>query len=138
MEAALSPDVVLHSPVLSTPFVGREAVSNLLIVVSETLEDLHDRHKMSDGEADVLIVSSRVRGVDLETVALSRYDDAGLVREITIFFRPLRAAMAFVAAASPLLATSRGRARLLRATSPSLRAMAAMVDAVTRRTLRFR
>jgi hypothetical protein len=137
IEASLSPDVVLHSPILSTPFEGRDAVTELLAVVSDVLEGLRYEHKMSDGDADVLVAASRVRGVDLESVALYRYDDAGLVREITIFFRPFRATAAFSAVASSPLATSRPRAGLLRAAAPSLRAMAAMVDALSRRTLRL-
>jgi hypothetical protein len=63
-----------------------------------------------------------VNGEPLEGVDLVRYDDAGLVKEVTVFMRPLRGIAAFADATGPKLADSAGKRVLLRvaAAPPSL------------------
>ena len=134
----LAPDVVLHSPILETPFEGRDVVANLLSVVNDVVDDMRYTHQMTDGQAEALMFRDRIRGEDLQGTLLVEFDDDGLIRTIDVFFRPLRAMAAFMSVASAPLALSPGRGRALRALSSVLPAVAAGVDGVARRNLRLR
>ncbi len=138
MEAALTPNVVLHSPILSTPFEGRDAVSELMAVVQEVVQDSHYTHQLADDEADVLIARGRIGTQELQNVVLLQFGQDGLIRDITVFFRPMAASAAFASAAGPRLAKSPARARLLRAGSPLLPAVVAVTDRVALRNVRLR
>src|SRR5256885_12575182 len=134
----LAPDVVLHSPILATPFEGRDAVADLLSVVNDAVEGMQYTNEMTDGRADALMFRDRVGGEDLQGTLLIAFDDDGLVRSIDVFFRPLRAIAAFMSATGPRLAKSPARARLVRLLSPVFPATVAGVDASARRNLRLR
>jgi hypothetical protein len=138
MEAALAPDVVLHSPILSAPFEGRDAVSELMAVVQEVVEDSRYTHHFTDGDADVLIARGRIGKQELQDVVLLQFGEDGLIRDITVFFRPMAALAAFASAAGPRLAKTPARARLLRAGSSVLPAVVAMTDSVALRNVRLR
>src|SRR3954466_15393700 len=82
MAEAMTPDVVLNSPILSTPFQGREAVVELLGVVLETLEDLRYTDDLSDGDVRILVFRSRIAGkVEAESVDIMRFAEDGRIRE---------------------------------------------------------
>jgi hypothetical protein len=134
----LAPSVVLHSPILSTPFEGRDAVAHLLSTVNGVVEDIRYTHQMTDGAKEALMFDSRIRGQELQATLLIEFDDEGLISDIDVFFRPLRAIAAFASAVGPLLAKSPGGARLMRVLSPMLPAMAASADFTSRRTIRLR
>ena len=138
VENLLAEDVVLHSPMLSAPFEGRPAVAPLLAVVRDGIEDFRITHQLSDGTDEILVFGGRIRGEELEASILLRFDDNGLVRDFTAFFRPLRALAEFAAVAGAPLAKSRPRGAFLRAMSPLLGLMAAQTDWISRRNLRMR
>ena len=133
----LAPDIVLHSPILSTPFRGRAAVAPLLAVVGEVVEDQVYTRKLVDGDTEILFSHGRVGDVELDAIVQARFDDAGLSRETTVMFRPLRAIAAFIDATGPKLAKSPGRARLLRAGGPGMRGFAALTDRLAERSIRM-
>src|SRR5829696_1082209 len=90
MAEAMTPDVVLNSPILRTPFQGREAVVELLQVVLDTLEDLRYTADVSDGDVRIMVFRSRIAGkVEAESIDIMRFAEDGRVREFTIMFRPL-------------------------------------------------
>jgi hypothetical protein len=134
----LAADVVLHSPILATPFEGRDAVAHLLSVVNDAVEDMRYTNQMADGSAEALMFRDRIGGQEIQGTLLIEFDDAGLIRTIDVFLRPLRAIAAFMSATGPGLARTPARARLVRLMSPVFPAAVAGVDAMARRNLRLR
>jgi hypothetical protein len=98
VSALLAPDVVFHSPVTHHPFIGRETVSALLTLVSQTFEDFRytDELEMDGGHA--LIFRARVGDRDLEGIDLLRFDDEGLIADFTVMIRPLSGLIPFAQA----------------------------------------
>jgi hypothetical protein len=137
LEEMLARDVVLHSPILSSAFTGRDAVAELLLVVHASIDDYRAVREIEDGDIEVAFMSGRVEGEALEAVVVTEFDE-NLASEIRVFFRPLRASAAFMNKAGPALATNPRRARFLRAVSPSLRGMAAATDLMAKRFIRLR
>src|SRR5256885_1744232 len=107
----LARDVVLHSPILATPFEGRDAVAHLLSVVNGAVEDMRYTNEMTDGTAEALMFRDRIGGQEIQGTLLIEFDDDGLIRTIDVFLRPLRAIAAFMSATGPQLAKSPARAR---------------------------
>lgn len=134
----LADDVELHSPILSQPFVGREAVCALLATARESFDDICHPRQMSDGEDEFLSFEGHVRGTAIEGAILIKFTGSGLIRDLTVFIRPLRATAAFAAAVGPALAISRRHAWYLRMGSPSFRAFAALTDGISSRSIALR
>lgn len=93
--AALSPDVVLHSPVTFKPFEGRDAVRVLFGILFKTFEDFRyvNEFEAADG-AHVLHFRTRVGDREVEGIDMVRFDEAGLIDDFTVMVRPLSAALA--------------------------------------------
>jgi len=90
MGEAVTPDVVLNSPILTTPFRGREAVMELFEAVIDTLEDIRYTADLADDDTRIMVFRSRIAGkVEAESVDVMRFAEDGRVREFTIMFRPL-------------------------------------------------
>src|SRR3954462_11475370 len=86
----LTPDVVLNSPILSTPFVGREAVLELFIVIHDTLEDIRYTVDMADGDLPFLSWHTRIGTTEMQGADILRLDEDGRIAGFTVFFRPLK------------------------------------------------
>ncbi len=96
LEAAtvtLREDVVLHSPILFRGFEGREIVTQVLTQVAATLEDFHYTDELADESTVVLRFKARVGDRELEGIDF--LDEGGLVKELTVFMRPMSALTAF-------------------------------------------
>jgi hypothetical protein len=106
---ALSPDVLLHSPILGVPFVGIDEASDLFAVLLEKVWPLTYLDEIP-GDPHVLHFAGEVKGEKLEGIDLLRFDDQGRVNELTVFFRPLAAVAAFLGATGPTLGRRRGGA----------------------------
>lgn len=87
--AALSPDVVLHSPVTFSPFEGREAATAVLRVVFDVFEDFRYTDELTSGRTTALAFTARVGDRQLEGVDLLRDADDGSIADLTVFVRPL-------------------------------------------------
>jgi SnoaL-like domain len=94
-KATLRQDVVLHSPILFRGFEGREVVLQVLTHVIATLEDFRYTDELADERTVVLRFEARVGDRELEGIDFLELDDDGLVRELTVFMRPLSAVTAF-------------------------------------------
>jgi SnoaL-like protein len=117
-------DVVLHSPLISAPFEGREEVA----LVFRTLAD------------EVLAFKGSVKGTAVEGVDLMKIDEGGKIREITVFLRPLPGTTAIAKFLAPRLA---GRDNRLKGTfagmgTRPLSGMAKLFDAIGSRDVRTR
>lgn len=106
----LSPDVVINSPITdSFHFHGREDGVALLKIVRETMEDLEHYELLGAEDVWIQRFRVRVRGRLLEGMDLLRFDEAGKVREMTVFVRPLPGLAALAAAVVPPVGSHRGR-----------------------------
>jgi hypothetical protein len=118
LERSLADDVVLRSPIFSVPFEGKAESVRLFAALYEVLGEMT---YLLD-EPGVFVWRTDVGGEPLEGVDLVTYDEDGLVKEVTVFMRPLRGIAAFADATGPKLAESPGKRVLLRvaAAPPSL------------------
>jgi len=98
MVAALSDDVVFHSPITFKPFEGREAVGALLGVVMGTFEDFSYTDELDSDGAKALVFQARVGDRQVEGLDLLRFDAEGRIEDFTVMVRPLSAAMALAEA----------------------------------------
>jgi hypothetical protein len=108
--ALLAEDVVFRSPVVFTPYRGRDAVGTILHAVSEVFEDFrYVREVGAAGEPDhVLVFHARVGGLEIEGIDLLHTAADGQVDELTVMVRPLKAALALAEAMQAKLAAAQG------------------------------
>lgn len=93
--ATLRADVVLHSPILFRGFEGREVVMQVLTHVAATLEDFRYTDELAEDGVVVLRFKARVGDRELEGIDFLELDEQGLVKELTVFMRPMSALTAF-------------------------------------------
>jgi hypothetical protein len=106
----LAPDVVINSPITDRfAFRGREDGVALLMLVLDTMEDLEHHELLGTGDVWTQRFRVRVRGRLLEGVDMLRFDEAGRVRELTVFVRPMPGLAAFAAAVAPRAGRRRSR-----------------------------
>jgi len=104
---AFAEDAVLHSPVQFKPFEGRAAITQLLQILVEVFEDFRYTEQMeSDKGALGLVFQARIGSREVEGLDLLRFNDDGLISEVTVMVRPLSAVEALLAAVGPRLASS--------------------------------
>jgi ketosteroid isomerase-like protein len=115
LAALLDPDVVLRSPVTTRfAFVGRDEVIELLAHALDLAEDVTYTAELHGDRVEGVVWSGRFGGRQVEESMLFRLGDDGLIREITVFVRPLAGVANFAAVLAPRLARSRaGRGRAL-------------------------
>jgi hypothetical protein len=94
-KATLREDVVLHSPILFRGFEGREIVIQVLTHVAATLEDFRYTDELAGDGSVVLRFKARVGDRELEGIDFLELDEQGLVKELTVFMRPMSALTAF-------------------------------------------
>jgi SnoaL-like domain len=112
MGEAVTPDVVLNSPILTTPFEGREAVMELFEVVLGTLEDIEYTSDLADADTRIMVFRSRIAGkVEAESIDIMRMAEDGRIREFTIMFRPLVATTTLASELGKRLGARRARWR---------------------------
>jgi SnoaL-like domain len=94
--ALLAEDVVFHSPVVHTPYQGRDAVAPILHAVSQVFEDFRYTGEIGGPDADshVLVFRTRVGDREIEGIDLLHTGADGLVDELTVMVRPLSGALA--------------------------------------------
>lgn len=89
--------VVLHSPIAFKPYEGREMVAKIVTIVASIFEDFAFQHEIG-AEADdyrVLMFDARVGDLAIQGCDFLRTDGDGLIDELTVMLRPLRAVQAF-------------------------------------------
>lgn len=140
LTALMAPDVVLRSPIINTPFEGREAVSELYATIIERFTTYRYTHELEGDGVQMLLASGKLRGVDLTTVVALRVNADGLIEEFTIVIRPLAGVIAFLVELGPPIARRRGRwhALALRLISPPLPLIAKLVDLLAPRLIKLR
>lgn len=134
---ALAPDVVVYSPVLRNPLVGREPATELFSVLFACLRDFEIVHEMANDDADVFFWSAVAGGRRIEVADLIRFDASGNLCEIRVLIRPLVDIGACAAVVGPPLARKRGRTRglLVRLLTIPLRLVLTLADVIASRLL---
>ena len=86
---ALSPDVVFRSPVVYKPYEGRELVSVVLGAAVRVFEDFEYVRRIESDDRVALIFKARVGDREVDGLDLLRFDDDGLITELTVMVRPM-------------------------------------------------
>jgi len=95
VSSLLAEDVEFHSPVTFHPYVGREDVTRLLEIVSQTFENFRYTDELSVDGVEMLVFRAAIGDRELEGVDLLRFDDDGLICDFTVFVRPLSGLVPF-------------------------------------------
>jgi hypothetical protein len=134
---ALAEDLVVYSPVLTKPFVGRILAIELFSALFASIGDFRIRDELVSDGTSVFCWEADFRGRTIEGVDVVRMNAQGLVQEIRVLIRPLINIAIFGRALGPPLAAKRSSARsyLVRALNAPLKPLFAMVDATASRLL---
>jgi hypothetical protein len=128
---ALGPDVRLNSPIIESPFVGRDAVGDLYEVLFDALGPVTITSELPAEEGTtVFFWRADLDGRTIDGTDVVRRASDGSVAEITVFIRPLVGIGAFAEAVGPPLAARLGKTRgvLLRILSAPLVLFLFVVD----------
>lgn len=92
----LAPDAVFRSPAVFKPYHGRQAVVFLLSQVIQVFGNLTYIHVYANEQNGVVMqfettVSGSDKPLFVEGVDIFQLNDEGLIREMTVMIRPLRA-----------------------------------------------
>jgi limonene-1,2-epoxide hydrolase len=98
--ALFSDDVVFRSPVVHSPYQGRDQTMALLQAVSQVFEDFrYTREIGAPGAADsALVFQARVGDRELEGCDFIHVNDDGLIDELFVMVRPATGLMALAEA----------------------------------------
>lgn len=107
--ALLAEDVVFRSPVVFTPYQGREVVGLILQAVFRVFQDFrYTREIGAEGAADhALNFEARVGDIQLEGIDLLHTAPDGSVDELVVMVRPIKAVFAVAEAMKAELDASR-------------------------------
>jgi hypothetical protein len=130
--ASFAEDIVLHSPILSSPFEGRETAGQLYEALLEALTDVEITERFSGPTGDVFLWHAMSATRPVEGLDVVRLDSNGRVAEITVMMRPFPGIAAFVAGAAEPMARRRRPAlrRVARPIGAALIPLFALLDRV--------
>ncbi len=136
---ALSPEIVLHSPVVRTPFRGLPAARELYGVLFETFGEVEFIDELTDTDSHAFFWRANVAGRVIEGADRLRYDERGKIAEITVLIRPLVDIAAFASAIGPPLAARKSptRGALARVLTLPLKGILSITDAVASRLIQL-
>jgi hypothetical protein len=98
VEATLAEDVVFTSPVAFKPYAGKAITAAILRGVGRVFEDFRYVREIEDGPHSALVFETRVGDVSLNGCDFITTNDDGLISELTVMVRPLKAAQALAEA----------------------------------------
>ena len=94
VEKLLADDVVFTSPVAFKPYPGKSITAAILRGVSRVFTDFHYLREINDGQDTALIFEAQVGDVTVNGCDFITVNDDGLISELTVMVRPLKAAHA--------------------------------------------
>ena len=92
MDAAieqLADDVTFSSPVVFKPYEGKAVVGVILQAVGQVFEDFSYESEVNDGDRTVLVFNAKVGDKSVQGADFLRFNDDGLVQELTVMVRPM-------------------------------------------------
>nr|WP_090346243.1 nuclear transport factor 2 family protein [Mycolicibacterium malmesburyense]CRL78818.1 NADH:flavin oxidoreductase [Mycolicibacterium malmesburyense] len=95
MMALCRDDVVFRSPVVFTPYRGKEALRQILAAVMEVFDDFGYVREIGapDAQDHALVFQAKVGDKDVEGCDFIRTDEDGAISELTVMVRPLSATL---------------------------------------------
>ncbi len=98
--ALLREDVVFRSPVVFTPYEGRDALRLILGAVIEVFEDFRYIREIGadDARDHALVFEARVGDKHLQGCDFIHVDEDGAIDEFTVMVRPMQAMLALAEA----------------------------------------
>lgn len=96
--ACLAPDVVFRSPVVFSPYRGREAVGAILRAVMRVFEDFRYAGELASATQGALVFTARVGDRAVDGIDLGTVNADGLVSELAVFIRPMSGLVALAEA----------------------------------------
>ena len=104
----LREDVVFRSPVVFTPYQGRESLRRILEAVVTVFEDFRYVREIGadDARNHALVFQARIGDKQLEGCDFIQLDDQGAISDLTVMVRPLSAALALADAMRAQLTAS--------------------------------
>ena len=87
----LTDDVVIRVAVHDAPMQGRPVAEFLFGVLAVELAQPQVTDEIVEGPSAVVMFDTEIRGQAAQGLNVVRHDDAGLVADLTVFFRPLPA-----------------------------------------------
>lgn len=96
--ASLAEDVVFQSPVVFAPYRGRAAVGGLLRCAMRVFEDFQYTAELHGAPQTALAFTARVGDKQIEGIDLGTVGPDGKVTHLTVYVRPMSAAMALAKA----------------------------------------
>jgi hypothetical protein len=89
IEDLFAEEVEFRSPVVFKPYRGRDSVAMLLAAVLQVFEDFRYTDQTETGGTATLAFTARVGDREVEGIDLLRFDDAGRIREMAVYVRPM-------------------------------------------------
>src|SRR5918994_5811168 len=87
--ATLAPDITMNNPVTFRPFEGRETLAYVVPRLLEVWQDLRYIAELRGDGLVGLVFDARAGTRDVRGIDLLRFDEDGLISEITVMVRPL-------------------------------------------------
>jgi limonene-1,2-epoxide hydrolase len=106
--ALLREDVVFRSPVVFSPYHGREALRVILEAVMAVFEDFHYVREIGadDARDHALVFEARVGDKQIEGCDFIQLDEDGAIRSFTVMVRPMSGAIALAEAMNAQLSSA--------------------------------
>jgi limonene-1,2-epoxide hydrolase len=106
--ALLREDVVFRSPVVFSPYHGREALRVILQAVMAVFEDFHYVREIGadDARDHALVFEARVGDKQIEGCDFIQLDENGAIRSFTVMVRPMSGAVALAEAMKAQLSSA--------------------------------
>jgi limonene-1,2-epoxide hydrolase len=106
--ALLREDVVFHSPVVFSPYHGREALRVILEAVMAVFEDFHYVREIGadDSRDHALVFEARVGDKQIEGCDFIQLDEDGAISSFTVMVRPMSGAVALAEAMKAQLSSA--------------------------------
>ena len=106
--ALLREDVVFRSPVVFSPYHGREALRVILEAVMAVFEDFHYVREIgADGARDhALVFEARIGEKQIEGCDFIQLDEGGAISSFTVMVRPMSGVVALAEAMKAQLSSA--------------------------------
>lgn len=93
--ATFANDIVFNSPVVHRPIEGRQALALVIPKLLTVWQGLRYVAELDGDETVGLVFTAGVGGRDADGIDLLRFNDDGLINQITVMVRPLSALQTF-------------------------------------------
>ena len=94
MLSHITGDVVLNTPLMAEPVLGKDAIREVVGPLLAVVDAFDFREIMQGPEHVSSFFKATVGTIELDGMDYWLLDDAGLIREMTVLWRPLPAAIA--------------------------------------------